>query len=186
MGAGLANPNFKTGRYSTALPTRMLERYQEAATDPALLSLREEIQITDARLADVLTRVDTGESGLLWTQARDIWREMRKQTTAGNTTEALALSLDLDEILGRGVADWSAWSEIAKLLAQRKALVESERKALLDAHNAMTIDQGMVMVEALIQAVRAHVKDPAALAGISADLSRILGTAPGRGAEPTG
>lgn len=177
---GFALPQTKDGRYSKYLPTRMLARYQQSATDPALLSLREEITLVDSRLADVLTRVDTGESGALWTKARETYKLLQKAMQAGDAAETRNQLSDLDSLLGRGVADWSAWSEIHKLLNQRKALVESERKALLDAHNAMTIDQGMVMVEALIQTVRAHVKDPAALQGISADLSRILGRAPDR------
>lgn len=177
---GLALPQTKDGRYSKYLPTRLLERYAQQATDPALLSLREEITLLDARLADVLRRVDTGESGQLWNGARATYKLLTQAMRDGDAAATRIQLADLDAYLGRGVADWAAWSEIHKLLNQRKALVESERKALLDAHNAMTVDQGMVMVEALIQAVRAHVRDPKALQGISTDLGRILGRAPDR------
>ncbi len=177
---GMALPQTKNGRYSAYMPTRMLARYQQAATDPALLSLREEITLLDARLADVLSRVDTGESGQLWAKTREVFKLLQRAMAAGDAAETRYQLAELDTLLGRGVADWSAWNEIHKLLNQRRALVESERKAIMDARTAMSIDQGMVMVEALIQAVRAHVKDPAALAGISTDLSRILGRAPDR------
>src|SRR3954452_17185048 len=64
--AGAASPAFKTGRHSTYLPVRLLAGYQEAERDPELLALRDEIALIDSRLADVLSRVDSGESSRIW------------------------------------------------------------------------------------------------------------------------
>src|SRR5690606_3084472 len=56
--AGASHYNFKTGRYSKVLPARLRERYEEAAADPELLALREDIALLDSRLDDLLKRVD--------------------------------------------------------------------------------------------------------------------------------
>src|SRR5690349_13713695 len=64
--SGIASPQYKTGRYSRVLPTRLQSRYDAARTDAALLELRDDISLLDARLEDLLSRVDTGESGVLW------------------------------------------------------------------------------------------------------------------------
>src|SRR6187399_1656871 len=63
---GVASPSFTTGKYSKYLPTRMLDRYHEAAEDHELIALREDVALLDARIADMLQRVDTGESGEIW------------------------------------------------------------------------------------------------------------------------
>lgn len=64
--AGVALPHFRTGRRSRDLPARLAARYQEARSDPQLLELREGIALVDARIADLLARVDAGESGARW------------------------------------------------------------------------------------------------------------------------
>src|SRR5918992_3542816 len=63
---GPAVNTYRSGRHSRYLPVRMAAKYQEAEHDPELLSLRDQIALVDARLADLLARVDTGESGSLW------------------------------------------------------------------------------------------------------------------------
>src|SRR4051794_20502728 len=64
----IASPTLRTGRYSKDIPTRMAARYQEAQADPELLMLRDEIALLDSRLSDVLSRVDSGESGAVWAE----------------------------------------------------------------------------------------------------------------------
>jgi hypothetical protein len=54
---GAASVHFKTGRYSRYLPARLLDKYEDAGTDPRLLELREDIALLDARIAQLLERV---------------------------------------------------------------------------------------------------------------------------------
>lgn len=63
---GAMQPAFKTGRYSKSLPTRLAARYEELAADPELLNIRDEILVLRARLSDLLSKVDTGESEASW------------------------------------------------------------------------------------------------------------------------
>jgi hypothetical protein len=72
---GSASPTYRTGRYSKYVPERLRERYEAAEDDAELLSLRGEIALTDARLLDLLARVNTGESGQLWAELRRAYRE---------------------------------------------------------------------------------------------------------------
>lgn len=179
--AGIVAPAFKDGRYSKHLPQRLLARYAEAAQDSELLELREEVRLIDARLADVLTRVDTGESGKLWAQAQKSYLDLRAAMAKSDSgLQYLALN-QMDEVLGEGVADWAAWTEVKSLVATRKSLVESERKRLVEAQQMMTAEQAMVFVAALTDTVRKHVTDRDALAAISADLARLLSVNTGAG-----
>ena len=91
--AGVAAPTFKHGRYSKQLPSRLAARYAEAATDPRLLELREDVALLDSRIADVLQRVDSGESGSLWRRlqaAHRVFPEARRR----NDMSAMRMALD--------------------------------------------------------------------------------------------
>jgi hypothetical protein len=55
---GAASPHFKTGRYSRSLPGRLVAAYEEALSDPRLLSLRDDIALTDAMLMETLSQFD--------------------------------------------------------------------------------------------------------------------------------
>lgn len=72
---GPASPHFKTGRYSRSLPGHLLATYERALSDPRLLSLRDELALTDAMLAETLSQLDDDTPA---TNERRIWREVRK------------------------------------------------------------------------------------------------------------
>jgi hypothetical protein len=68
---GPASPSLRTGQFSKFLPSRMAADFERAVHDPALVTLRKEIATVDARIIDILKRVDTGEAGAIWVQAQD-------------------------------------------------------------------------------------------------------------------
>jgi hypothetical protein len=92
---GPVSPHFKSGKYSKFLPTRMLARYREAERDPELTSLRSELALVDARLMDLLTRVHSGESGVVWLALRTAHRAFKVAQRAGDVAQMRAA---LDEI----------------------------------------------------------------------------------------
>lgn len=169
---GAAAANFKHGRYSKYLPARLAGRYVEAQSDIDLLALRDEIALTDARLADVLARVDRGDSAVLWKQA---------VAELEAVTEARDLGLPQDtplrtlrRTLETGIADWAAWDEVAKLLEQRRRLVESERKRLVEMQQTITAERAMLLIGAIAGIIRSHVDDRVVLSAITADIGKLV------------
>ena len=71
--SGAASPSFRHGRYSRFLPARLLDRYVAAQTDPERLSLLAQLALLDARLSNVLSRVDSGETGGTWRALRQTY-----------------------------------------------------------------------------------------------------------------
>lgn len=180
---GVASPHFKHGRYSKALPGRLLERYQEALTDPRLLELAEEIALIDARLQDVLRRVDTGESGRLWRQLKQTHEEMVEARQAGDVA-AMAQKLNaLGQMIDRGLADWAAWEEVEKLLEQRRRFVESERRRMVEMQQMITAERAMALLAFVVDVIRRHVSDRRVLAAISADIGKLVASPAGGGVE---
>jgi hypothetical protein len=168
----MASPQFKTGRYSKHLPTRMLANYEQAQRDPELLNLREDISLIDARMSDLLRRVDSGESGKVWNDLRTAWRAVKRATNDDEKTMAIA---ELGPLIEHGYMDTQAWGEIGGLLEQRRKLVESERKRLIEMQQMMTAGQAQMLIAAVYQVVSDHVSDRASLAAIGAGLQALAG-----------
>lgn len=164
--AGEASPQFQTGRYSRVLPRRLLARYDEAQHDSRLLELHDEISLLDARLADVLGRVEQGDS-------RDLWKALREALAdyhAGNDNAIRTIG----GLIERGIADWAAWGEVSKLIGQRASLVESERRRLVEMQQMVTAEQASTLIVRMAAIVRRYVTDRDSLAAISAELAGLL------------
>lgn len=168
---GIASATFQHGGYSHFLPERMLPRYREAATDPNLLCLRHDIALLDARLADLLGRVDSGESGARWKEVKKAFSTWYKKR---GTDDDAALLSDLQAAIFAGYSDIEAWQAIHDVLGQREKLVASERKAMVEAQQMVSVAQAMLLVTQVVESVKRHVSDPDALRAISADVGRLI------------
>lgn len=170
---GIALPQTTTGRYSKHLPTRLLATYEAAKRDPELLALRDEVALIDARLADLLKRVETGESGATWRAVRGAYGAFEEATVKKDTDAARGALTSLKSLIVRGAADEAAWSDVRTCLEQRRRLVESERKRLVEMQQMVGADEAALLVRTLTEAVREHVRDPAALRAIADALGRV-------------
>lgn len=169
---GIASPQTEHGRYSRHLPTRIAARYEQAASDGELLNLRHDIALVEARLIDVLDRVDSGESGRLWSELYASWEAFKRARALGKTDEMAEALHAHEQLLARGVSDYAAWHEVGALLDQKRKLAESERKRLVEMQQTITTEQALLFVSAVMDSVRRNVDDRNALAAISRDLER--------------
>ena len=171
--SGIASATYKTGRYSKVLPTRLAARYAEAQHDPALLEMREDVALLDARLADLLGRVDTGESGAIWRNLQAARMEVLAAKKADDRiAQAIALNKLMD-LISQGHTDYRAWGEVGSVLEQRRKLVESERKRLQEAQQTLTVEKAMLLIGAIGGIIKAHIHDRSILSKISADISAL-------------
>lgn len=171
---GVASARYKSGRYSMDIPARLSQRYNEGRNDPELLSLREEIALTHARMSELLKKVDTKESGMLWKKARDTYKDLRAAISAQDASKMTACLLVLDETLSEGVSDYSAWEKVFSLVEQRRKLSESERKRLIDMRQIITVERAMAMIGAISGIIRKHVTDKVILAKIANDIRVVV------------
>lgn len=171
---GLAHPLTKTGRFSKDLPTRMLANYQEALADPDVLAMHEELAVLLARIADLLARVDTGESGAHWRGIRQGLADVRRATQRQDTAAAAAALREMERLADLGVADYRAWQEVLTTIELYRRLVDTERRRLEAAQQMITTDRSMLLVAALVDAVRRHVDDRRVLDAIGRELDRLV------------
>ena len=172
---GLALPQTKHGRFSKDMPTRMLANYQAALKDPDAIALHEELALATSREADLLARVDTGEAGVHWRQMRIAITDFRRATREGDADAAAAAVRDMERLTDLGIADYRAWSELKDVIELRRRLADTERKRIEAAQQTITSEKAMLMVAAVVDAVRRHVDDRKVLAAIGFELNRIVG-----------
>lgn len=177
---GIAHPNFKTGRYSKHLPTRLAARYAEALADPELMGLRDEIALTQTRQTELLDRLDSGLSLERWHAAQmaynDLLVAMGQKDGAGLQRAMVAL----EDALGLRVTnDTAVWQQLTELGEHRRRLVESEHKRLVAMQQMITTEQAMTLLARLTESVKRHVSDPSILAAIATELRGIINAGAG-------
>lgn len=167
------------GRYSKRLPDRLAARYRESQRDPRLLELRDEINLLDARLGELLDHLPTGESGLRWRQVQMAFDNMTA-VIAGGDAELFRLALDrLSRAVRGGDHEYQVWQEICQVIEQRKRLVESERKRLVDMQQMITAEHAFGLMTSIAAIIREYVRDGATLAAISTKLRALATIEPG-------
>ena len=171
---GIANPNTKHGRYSKDLPTRLAGKYKEAQADPDLLNLRSEISLVDARTAELIQQVDTGESGRIWHAVRDTYKELNLAIQTNDSSWMLKCLTTLDSLISAGTRDYAVWREISANIEQRRKLVESERTRLVQMQQMITSERAMLLIAAVVDIVRENVDDTKVLRAISADVGKLI------------
>lgn len=67
-----------------------------------------------------------------------------------------------------------AWAEVRDLVEQRRKLVESERKRMLEIQQMMTVTEAVAFVMAVMDVVKRHVADRSALAAIGNELEGLV------------
>jgi hypothetical protein len=171
MGPGSAT--FRHGRRSKFLPSRLAAAYQDAMSDPKLMELRQEIALVDARIQDLLSRVDTGEAGEVWHKAQAAMMRFEREKAKQNL-DGMQLALNrLQTLITRGASDYATWHEIGEQIEQRRKLCDSEARRLHLAHDTLTADRAMVLLAVIVDTVRRHVQDRAVLGAIAADLQAL-------------
>lgn len=173
--SGPNHPNFKDGRYSQDLPTRLAARYQTARADPDLIVLKDEIALVDVRISQLLSRIGKDDSGELWKRVGDAFTKFKGAQARQDTAGAIAALDDLDKLIGKGLGDWAIWKEINEAIEIRRKLSESEQKRLVTLQQFITVEKAMLLIGLISGSVssiiRKYVTDQVALSNISTDLS---------------
>ena len=120
-------------------------------------------------------------SKYLPTRLLERYHELRSDTKVLELEEKiLMLDAVIADVLPRleNPANVDARKELADLLDQSRKLVESERKRYVEMQQMLTTEQAMTMLAMVVETIRRHVTDRAALAAISADIAKLVVATP--------
>lgn len=172
---GIAAPNYKDGRYSPYVPKKLLDVYVDSLYDPHKLELNSEISLVEARLSELLQRVDRSVAYNQVEALRREYKVLKEALARGDLKGATFASDAYGTLLDEQYSDYAAWQEIINLVDQRRRLVESERKRLVEANLVVTSEEALRIVTGLLQAVKTYVTDKKVLANIQAEFTKLVG-----------
>lgn len=166
---GMALPQTTHGRYSTDLPTRLassFDRMMEGSGEHVVLE--SELAVLRVHLADLLHRVDSGESGRLVANLQSAWREFSAANRANDADRMQAALADLGHLVTRAAADHAAWQDVGQTIERIRRLSETEQRRITSGQRSITEAQMVATLAVFTSAVREVVHDPAQLEAIRA------------------
>jgi hypothetical protein len=151
---GYGLPQTTHGRYSKVLPLRLAARYEEARNNKNLLSLRDDIAVAESRLSELLGHLATGESGALWQTLRETLEAFTLALAQRDGATMNAHLATMRHVITQGTDDTTAWGEIQKLWDTRCRLIATEQKTLIAERQTVTVEQLMIMMGVVTNAIQ--------------------------------
>lgn len=171
---GAALPQYKHGRYSKSLPSRLASQFLESINDENLLVLDDEIALVDTRIHELLTRLDESQNRTLWVDLSNAYRQIKDAMKTGNS-DMLVLGVGLlESVLGRRER-YELWDELFKASELKRRLIESRRAHLIEEQQVISAEAAMTMVSALLESVNRAVTDNPTRAAIEREFATITG-----------
>jgi len=173
--SGPASPNFKHGRYSKVkLPDGFLEKFEEQKNDTELLAISEDIMLLNARLVELLEKINNEESEERWAKTKEQYKLLVDGLNRKDQVSQRAALAELGHLLRDGDKDYMVWNDIIRTMNARNRMVAQETKRRLEMHALVSADQVMSFVATIMHAIKAHVKDPVALFEIHKSIQEAL------------
>lgn len=129
---GPDHPAYRHGRLSKyQLPDRLSERVERALADPELLSLRQQIAVMDGRLAELLSQVNEMAPA-------ETWGRLHAAMESFDNGDGEAIDT-IRSLIESGNQDVLVWKGIESATEQLRKLIESERRAEIEADTMMSV-----------------------------------------------
>jgi len=143
---------------------RYLTAFEKAILDPKLVSMRQELALLDARIAELKDRQQLAESRGQWRTVLDITARLTAALEPGaqrppDIDRATELATDLYDTARAGVSDYEIWEEIKDLIERRRRIADSERKYEEMEQKLIPITQLVLMFDKLREAIDAVIPD---------------------------
>ena len=172
--AGIAHPQYRTGRYSKHLPAKLRANYEEAMRDEELLSSREEIALLSSRVAELAGRLQFGDSGNLWGDLREVFDELQAAMRGNKVERMTACLMRMGGIIKMGNDNEGMWSEIRDTCETLNRVRASENKRQVELRQLIAAPQAIALMMAVVQIVQRNVSDARTLNNIQREVSLLL------------
>lgn len=163
VNVGAKNGNFKHGRFSKYAPMgvdNLLLELDESRREGEHFSLREQINLAEVRIAQLVSKLDTSSSSKTWLDIRQARLDIMNAVKSGNADQLTAALKVLESVSEAGQKEHRAWEELFKVQRQLKLLIESERKKMVEDKFMVTLDEFVIVLSMIGHAINQKVTDP--------------------------
>lgn len=176
---GLASPHYEGKGYSRILdrlPKRNQDDYAAAQLDEQMNGLSNEMALLDARLMELLGKLDVDGTKTVWEELRDASEMLEMARGAGDASE-IAFQVNRIQVLIKADVpgqEYRRWAEVYNVVERKRRLADTIRKIRRDENEFISREQQMMFVHALAGVIRDNVKDPESLNAISRGMARLI------------
>lgn len=172
---GTDNPNYKTGRYSRYLPSRMAELYEEALANPDLIEMGDHIALLEARIQDILSELDEGEPVPRWKNVAEVWADVETAILSDDHNTRVAGMERMHRLLDSGMQWDRTWGEVAGTMEQLRKMTDTEVKRKKELNQMVPIERVTILMGAVSDAVKRNVTDPEQIAAVYREIAMLYG-----------
>lgn len=145
------------GRYSKLMPKNLAELYEEARNDPELLEMKTEAAVLDARLCQLISKVNENDNGKVWKELNLALNDLEAARATGDKQGVANALNGMAAIIHQGASNHSTWSEIERLVLAKRKLAETVLKKEMQQERYLTIDKVLVLSAMVVQVFRQSV-----------------------------
>lgn len=183
---GAEHPNAKHLRYSNdVVGKHLFVRYEQAANDPELLEMRDDIAITEAYIGQLLGEIESGESLKAWQNMSKAYDAFITANKKGDTEEAIEHIQEIGRLIKFGLGKHAKWQEIQQAQTHKRKLTEAQHKRENDMQQRMTSEQAKNLLVFVVSTVKRRIyeffpndKGRELMSAISADISSEMAQRP--------
>ncbi len=172
--SGLASPRRTTGKYSKDLPARLADKYEESIKDPKILELKDEIAVMNARISDLLSRIDESGSKEKWKEVRGLYKKAKDAIKSRQQDEFAKVFAEIGRIIEQAEQDFKNWDEVSKAMRMKKSLAESQRRHQIEQQQMISSEEAMALIGFIVATIKETITDRAALASITQKIGGYL------------
>ena len=171
---GVEHHSYINGKHSKYLPYPFADTYKEAQSDETLLSVRDEIALSDAMIMSLLPTLETGESVDAWKAMGDITRDL-KDAYYGEDSSGMAHGIDaMENLVTQQMTHYAAYDAINKQADHRRKLVETEQKISLQGERAISVELFAQLMSQIFHVIETIVKDKDERIAVAAEVRQFI------------
>lgn len=172
---GPRNTQYKHGRHSKFLPSKMNELYEAALANPDLIEMNDHIALLEARIQDILSGLDEGEPVPRWSDIADVWAQVETAVLSGDNDTRIAGMQRMHDLLDAGMKWDKTWAEVAVTMEQLRKMTDTEVKRKKELNQMVPIERVTILMGAVGEAIKRNVSDPAEVAKVYSELAHLYG-----------
>jgi len=173
---GQASAQFKHGRYSKHMPTRLAEKYKDATLSDDSNLLQDNIKLRETFIREQLERLDDAPDSV------QVWQSIRKALDAGkramNNEDYGGVVLAFEE-MSRVTDDrllyYEAMDDIRTNLAEQRKDVQAIANIQYKGESAVNVQQLMAFVGALVHLIQTTVTSRDEQIQLANGIDRLIG-----------
>jgi hypothetical protein len=183
---GPGHPTTKHGFYSRLLPQGLRRTYDKVLSDPETLNATEEVALLRTRIGQLVSRLQTGETGSVWGDLQAAYSELSAvvRSPEPDPVRFGEAFKQLGDVINRGADIETVWAELYDVVDQKTTVAAREHKRMVDLQAYITSERALALITAIMHSVVRNVPDLQARTRISYDVRALITRAAGRGCRP--